>query len=91
MIEILLLIFGGMVIGYLVRRKKQVIRVTERLIIWSIFLLLFLMGLSIGRDPLIVGSLPSLGLNALLISIAGIAGSLVLALFLWKYFFSKKP
>lgn len=90
MIEILLLIMGGMVLGYLVRRKEQVVRVTERLIIWSIFLLLFLMGLSIGRDPLIVNSLPSLGFNALLISIAGIAGSLVLALLLWKYFFSKK-
>lgn len=91
MIEILLLIFGGMVFGYLVQSKKQIIRVTERLIIWSIFLLLFLMGLSIGRDPLIVGSLPSLGLNALLISIAGTVGSLSLALLLWKFFFSKKP
>ena len=90
MIEILLLIMGGMVLGYLVRRKEQVVRVTERLIIWSIFLLLFLMGLSIGRDSLIVNSLPSLGFNALLISIAGIAGSLVLALLLWKYFFGKK-
>ncbi len=91
MIEILLLIFGGMVLGYLVRHKEQIVHITERLIIWSIFLLLFLMGLSIGRDPLIVGSLPSLGLNALLISIAGIAGSLALALILWKFFFSKKP
>lgn len=90
MIEILLLIFGGMTLGYLVRHKKQVIRITERLTIWSIFLLLFLMGLSIGRDPVIVGSLPSLGFNALLISLAGVAGSLMLALMLWKYFFSKK-
>lgn len=90
MIEILLLMAGGMLLGYLLRQKKQVIRTVERLTIWSIFLLLFLMGLSIGHDPQIFNNLPSLGLTALIISGAGIAGSLFAALILWKYLLKKK-
>jgi predicted Kef-type K+ transport protein len=91
MIEILLLMFGGMLLGYLIRHKKSIISIAERLTVWSIFLLLFLMGLSIGRDPLILGNLPSLGLTALLISISGILGSLAMAWLIWKFVFNKKP
>ncbi len=90
MIEILLLMFGGMLLGYLLRQKKQVIRTVERLTVWCIFLLLFFMGLSIGHDPLIFNSLPSLGVTALIISASGIVGSLFSALILWKYLFKKK-
>lgn len=90
MVEILLLMSLGMLGGYLLRRRRRIIRIAEKLIIWSIFLLLFFMGMSIGRDPLIISNLPSLGLTALLISIGGIGGSLLLALLTWKLFFSKK-
>ncbi len=90
MVEILLLMSLGMLLGYLLRRRRRVIRIAEKLIIWSIFLLLFFMGLSIGRDPLIISNLPSLGLTALLISFGGIGGSLLLALLTWKLIFSKK-
>ncbi len=90
MVEILLLMASGMLFGYLLRRKKKVLLIVERLTVWSIFLLLFFMGLSIGRDPVIIQSLPSLGLTALLITIGGIAGSILLAGLMWKLFFRKK-
>ncbi len=90
MFEILLLMSLGILGGYLLRSRKRIILIAEKLIIWSIFLLLFFMGLSIGRDPLIISNLPTLGLTALLISIGGIGGSLFLALLTWKLFFAKK-
>ncbi len=91
MTEILLLMVAGMLTGYFLKQQKTLIRIVEKLIIWSIFLLLFFMGLSIGRDPLIIGELPSLGLTAFLISTGGILGSLLTALLIWKLFFAKKP
>ncbi len=90
MIEILLLMFGGMLAGYLLRRQVRLIRFLEKLIIWSIFLLLFFLGVAIGRDPVIMAGLPSLGLSALLLSTAGVLGSVLLALLLWKVYFSRK-
>lgn len=90
MFEILLLMFGGIIAGYLLRREVRLIRFLEKLIIWSIFLLLFFLGLAIGRDPVIMAGLPSLGLSALVLSMAGILGSVLLALLLWKVYFSRK-
>ncbi len=90
MIPILLLMTSGIVIGVFLRNRKDLIKRTDRLVIWSIFILLFLMGMSIGRDPVIMSKLPSLGLTATLISLAGVSGSLVAAFFLWKYLFKKK-
>ena len=90
MIEILILMFGGMLAGYLLRQQVRLIRFLEKLIIWSIFLLLFFLGVAIGRDPVIMAGLPSLGLSALLLSTAGVLGSVLLALLLWKVYFSRK-
>lgn len=90
MIEILLLMFGGMLAGYLLRRRSGLIRTLEKLIIWSIFLLLFFLGVAIGRDPVIMAGLPTLGLSALLLSTAGVLGSILGALLIWKFYFSRK-
>ena len=90
MTEILLLMATGMLTGFLLKQRKSLIRIVEKLIAWSIFLLLFLMGLSIGRDPAIVSELPTLGLAALIISLGGILGSMVMAWLIWKWLFSQK-
>ncbi len=90
MVEVLFLMFSGIITGYLFRKRKKLIRFVESLLVWIIFLLLFFMGLSIGRDPVIINNLPSLGLTAVLISIGAISGSLVLALIVWNVFFRKK-
>lgn len=90
MVEILLLMAAGMFTGYLLRQKNDIIKIVEKLTVWSIFLLLFFMGLSIGRNPDIINNLPVLGFTALMISVGGIAGSLLLALIVWKLFFTKK-
>ncbi len=79
-----MLMFGGMGAGYLLRKRRKLIRGIERAITWCIFLLLFLLGVSIGRNPLIMANLPSLGTTALIISLSGVAGSLLLALLIWK-------
>ena len=90
MLEILVLIGLGMLAGYFLRGKQKAIPGIEKAILWSIFLLLFFLGLSIGGNEVIMASLPSLGLNALIITLGGVAGSVVTAWLFWKLFFNKE-
>lgn len=78
-----------MLVGYILRGKQKAISGIEKAILWSIFLLLFFLGLSIGGNEVIMASLPSLGLNALIITLGGVAGSIIAAWALWKLVFKK--
>ncbi|MEE4177878.1 MAG: LysO family transporter [Bacteroides sp.] len=90
MLEILLLMALGMLVGYSLRGKQKAISRIETAILWSIFLLLFFLGLSIGGNEVIVASLPKLGLNALIITLGGVAGSLLAAWVVWKLVFARE-
>lgn len=76
------MMFGGILCGYLVR-KKQVVRIQQvtTILIWA---LLFLLGLNIGSNPQIINSLGSLGIEALAIAVAATLGSLIAAWLLWR-------
>jgi hypothetical protein len=51
--------------------------------------MLFVLGLSVGYNPLIVGNLGSFGGQALLLSVAGITGSVLLARVVYLLFFKE--
>ncbi|MEG1717506.1 MAG: hypothetical protein RRX93_01585 [Bacteroidales bacterium] len=51
----------------------------------TIFLLLFLLGISIGKDPVLISQWANLGGDALLLSLAGIIGSVLLSWGLYAY------
>ena len=82
MLTVVFMMFGGILCGYLVR-KKQVIHIQRvtTLLIWA---LLFLLGLNIGSNQQIINSIGSLGLEALAIALAATLGSLVAAWLLWR-------
>ena len=82
MLTVVLMMFGGILCGYLVR-KKQVVRIQQvtTILIWA---LLFLLGLNIGSNPQIINSLGSLGIEALVIAVAATLGSLIAAWLLWR-------
>ena len=54
-----------------------------RIVTWLIWLLLFLLGIEVGSNEMIVRSLPTLGVEALLLSSAANLGCCVLAWELW--------
>ncbi len=85
MVAILLFLLAGIVGGYLIRHRHRILNILQKMIIWSIFLLLFSLGISVGNDPMIISSLPHLGLSALFLTLAGVAGSIILAYALWKF------
>lgn len=81
---------AGIVVGYLLRSKKKLILASEKMTIWAIYLLLFLLGIAIGSDERIVQNLPTLGWEAFLLTIGGVAGSIILARLTFRFFFNHK-
>ncbi len=86
---ILSILIGSMFLGYLLRKKLNA-KLLDRLLLYSIFLLLFFMGVSIGSDDKILSSLPVLGLDALYLALASILGSIIFAWGIYKKWFKNK-
>lgn len=74
---------GGIVTGCIMRRFH--FRMWSWVITILIWLLLFLLGVEVGSDEHILRSLNQLGVEALVLSLGGIAGSIILAYALWKW------
>jgi uncharacterized membrane protein YbjE (DUF340 family) len=88
MFTVIGIMFFGIIAGYLLRNQKQ-LRYTGRFISYTIFLLLFLLGTSVGSNKVIVSSLPDIGGKAILISLAATLGSVICAWIVYRYFFKK--
>ncbi|SRR6056297_1862983 len=88
MIKVVLIMTAGILVGYLLRSKKRLILGSEKMTIWAIYLLLFLLGVAIGSDERIVQNLPKLGWEAFLLTIGGVAGSIILASLTYRFFFN---
>ncbi len=89
MVQIVLIMLAGLFCGWAIRNRRNWLPAVDRLILISIYLLLALLGFSIGSDKLIVSQLGSLGAQAFILSISGISGSVILAWIAWKYWFNK--
>ena len=83
MFTIITIMLSGMLTGYLLRRF--LFGRLGRVIAAFIWMLLFLLGLEVGSNERIVSGLATLGLEALLITLAGTLGSVWAAWGLWRY------
>jgi uncharacterized membrane protein YbjE (DUF340 family) len=90
MITVLLLMLAGIFIGFLIHRNQEIIRVNEKLITWAIYLLLFLLGISVGLNKTIIENLNNIGLQAITITIGAIAGSVLMLWMIYRLFFHVK-
>lgn len=81
------MVLGG-VLGFLFRKKE--LRNIPHIISLLICLLLFILGLEVGGNPEIISGLANIGIEALIITIAAVAGSAVAALLLWKHINKKE-
>lgn len=83
------IMFLGIGLGFLFR-KIEGLRHISKSISYTIFLLLFLLGLSVGADRQIVNNLAALGGQALLLAGAGALGSAIAAWGVYKLFFERR-
>ncbi len=76
-----------MLIGFILRRNAGLISLADKLTTIIIYLFLFVLGVSVGVNEEIVQNLAQLGLQALILAVSGILGSVLLAYFVFIYFF----
>lgn len=83
MFIVIAFIFLGILAGYIVRKKDtQWLSHVLTLLVW---VLLFLMGIEVGGNERIMRSLPTLGVEALVVAVLATLGSCVAAWLLWHY------
>lgn len=82
MFTVMLFMIAGLCLG-LALRKKRLPRISAvvTLLVWG---LLFLLGVEVGGNPRVVGSLGSLGVEALVLAAAGAFGCAVLCKILFR-------
>lgn len=86
---VVLITLCGVAVGYLLRRLRW-LRHVNYTITATISFMLFVLGVSVGENPLIMRECWRLGGVALLISLAAILGSAVAGWVLWRYMLGRK-
>ena len=79
------LMVTGIVLGYLFRERN--LKIVHKLNNYAIFLLLFLLGITVGANGDIMNNLATIGYDALLITLAAVAGSVLCAWGIYHFFF----
>lgn len=88
MFTVIGIMFGGIALGFLLRKESFLQRLGKP-ISYTIYLLLFFLGISVGSNSEIIKNLPLLGGQALLLASAGTLGSVLAAWMVYKVFFKK--
>lgn len=88
MFTVFIIMLIGIASGYFLRRFPD-IKFIGKLISCFIFILLFFLGISVGTNEKIVNNLDTIGLQALIITIGAIAGSVLLSWWLYAKVFIK--
>lgn len=82
MFTIIGIMFTGMLAGYLLRSKR--LTWIHKIITLLIWLLLFLLGIDVGANPAIINGLHTIGMEALVLTAAAVAGSVLASWGLWR-------
>ena len=89
MFTVIGIMFSGIAIGSLLRRVEWLQQIGKP-ISYTILLLLFLLGISVGANKDIVENLTTLGGQAFLLALAGTVGSMLAAWVVYHYFFQER-
>jgi uncharacterized membrane protein YbjE (DUF340 family) len=87
---VLAIMIVGIAVGFAIRKKQSLAKLNDKLTLWAIYLLLFMLGISIGANDTIINNLSKLGFSALLIALGGVAGSVAMAWAGYQLWFKKK-
>lgn len=88
MLKVVAIMFSGMAVGFLLRKRQ--LRVVPHAVTVLIWLLLFFLGVEAGENPQVINGISNLGLEALWLSLTGIAGTVLFSWALWRWVNGKK-
>ena len=89
MLNIILIILSGIVVGYFIRKIPQV-KYAGNVISLIIMLLLFFMGVSVGANEQVISNFSSIGFDALIITLGGTIATILCAWLVYSMFFKGK-
>jgi uncharacterized membrane protein YbjE (DUF340 family) len=89
MLVVTTILAAGVLLGLILKNKKKFIDITERSAPWIVYILLFFLGIAVGTNETVAGGLMKIGIQASVISVGGVAGSICLAVPLHKILFPK--
>lgn len=89
MLAVIILFTAGFFVGLLAKRWLKSTKPIDRLVTIAIWLLLFILGVGVGGNKLVMGNLHTLGLWALIIAVGSIAGSIAVVALVERYIFKK--
>jgi hypothetical protein len=87
MLTILSFLVLGIGIGFIGRRRAAVLALADKVTHGAVYLLLFLLGVSVGLNKTVMSGLVNLGLQALLLSSGAVLGSVLVSMLVYNYFF----
>jgi uncharacterized membrane protein YbjE (DUF340 family) len=90
MIQVLLLMTIGFIIGYVFRNKTKFILFSNKATTLIIYVLLFLLGIGVGLNKTIVSNMANIGYQSIIITFGAVLGSLIFAYITYKLFFIQK-
>ncbi|MEJ8768745.1 LysO family transporter [Prevotella sp. HCN-7019] len=88
MFSIVMTMLAGVLIGHFLRNGKRVEKIEKSTSI-TIFVLLFVLGLSVGSNNVIIDNLGRFGWQAAVIAMLGMGGSIIAARIVFQLFFKK--
>ncbi len=79
--------FVGIATGFLIRNKAKLRKMIDKIVIASIYALLFFIGVNVGANELIIKNLYKIGATALILTFGAVSGTILISLIVYKKFF----
>ncbi len=89
MITVLVLMTFGILIGWFLHKKEKILKISSELTNWAIYLLLFLLGLSVGTNEEILSNFDKIGYQSIMITVFAVLGSVLVSWLTYILFFKK--
>ena len=90
-LSILALLIAGIPVGFILRRHKKVLKVADKIVSLSVYVLLFILGAGLGANESLMAQLSEMSFAAVVITFGAFVGSALAAGLTSKLFFKEKP
>ena len=84
---VIALFAAGIMVGRLFREKDKTRKKVDLAVTWSVYLLLFLLGITVGVNDDIIQNFSRIGYKAFWLTIGAVGGSVLLAKIIFNLFF----
>ncbi len=84
---VIILFVLGIGFGWFFRKKDKARKKVDVAVTWSVYLLLLLLGISVGTNEEIINNFSQIGYKAFWLTLGALAGSVLLAKVVYQVFF----